>query len=420
MTSEVVLMNRRAMAMAADSATTVTSWRHGRKSTRYFKGTNKLFHLHKRDPVGMMINGAGNMQGVPWDVLIKSYRDSDGNSHEHLPGYMGHFFTWLEANSDAYPTSFLESQFISDAIESAERIFGQITKKLESIDKANRKPEGLKLFAEAAKSIDAASFLANLTKDDLKDVSAKMKDKVKAEFQNRSHTKIICSEFGEDMVVDAAILGVFKVGHTTLEETGVIIGGFGKKDYFPSVETYACYGRILGKLVLAREDDNCKVIDQRNTSEVLPFAQSEMIYTFAFGTSIDGLLQLDKDNQRALDNFEDELRAGGHLAIGVSVDSLKQAAHDLFKNEIMDYFRAQNRTMRGVVGMLPVNELAELSETLVSIESLKQRVTTDEESVSGPIDVAVITKNDGFIWIKRKHYFKPELNPRFMARVTGG
>jgi len=31
------------------------------------------------------------------------------------------------------------------------------------------------------------------------------------------------------------------------------------------------------------------------------------------------------------------------------------------------------------------------------------------------IDVAVISKGDGFVWIKRKHYFKAELNPQFFA-----
>jgi hypothetical protein len=66
--------------------------------------------------------------------------------------------------------------------------------------------------------------------------------------------------------------------------------------------------------------------------------------------------------------------------------------------------------------MLPVDELAALAETFVSIESLKERVTRHTESVSGPIDVAVISKGDGFIWVKRKHYFDPKLNPRFIAR----
>ncbi|MEA1869822.1 MAG: hypothetical protein U9N09_06735 [Euryarchaeota archaeon] len=39
----------------------------------------------------------------------------------------------------------------------------------------------------------------------------------------------------------------------------------------------------------------------------------------------------------------------------------------------------------------------------------------DAETVAGPIDVAVISKGDGFIWIKRKHYFERELNPQFFA-----
>ena len=37
-----------------------------------------------------------------------------------------------------------------------------------------------------------------------------------------------------------------------------------------------------------------------------------------------------------------------------------------------------------------------------------------EETVGGPVDVAVISKGDGFIWIKRKHYFKSEYNQSFM------
>ena len=38
------------------------------------------------------------------------------------------------------------------------------------------------------------------------------------------------------------------------------------------------------------------------------------------------------------------------------------------------------------------------------------------ETVGGEVDVAVISKGDGFIWIKRKHYFKPELNPQYLAK----
>lgn len=41
------------------------------------------------------------------------------------------------------------------------------------------------------------------------------------------------------------------------------------------------------------------------------------------------------------------------------------------------------------------------------------RVSRVRETVGGPTDVAVISKKDGFIWIKRKHYFDPTYNYHF-------
>jgi len=59
-----------------------------------------------------------------------------------------------------------------------------------------------------------------------------------------------------------------------------------------------------------------------------------------------------------------------------------------------------------------------MAEALVSLTSLKRRVSMEEESVGGPVDVAVVSKGDGFIWIKRKHYFDPLLNRDYLARQS--
>lgn len=68
------------------------------------------------------------------------------------------------------------------------------------------------------------------------------------------------------------------------------------------------------------------------------------------------------------------------------------------------------------VEFLPKDELAIMAETLVHLTLFKQRVSLGAiETVGGPIDVAVISKGDGFVWIKRKHYFKPELNHHFLS-----
>ena len=71
--------------------------------------------------------------------------------------------------------------------------------------------------------------------------------------------------------------------------------------------------------------------------------------------------------------------------------------------------------MEVIKAFLNKSELAEMAETLVNLVSFRKQVTMEAETVGGPIDVAVITKGDGFIWIKRKHYFKPELNHQFFS-----
>jgi hypothetical protein len=58
--------------------------------------------------------------------------------------------------------------------------------------------------------------------------------------------------------------------------------------------------------------------------------------------------------------------------------------------------------------------MAALAKSLIELQSLKEKVTQPTESVAGPVDVAAITKHEGFLWIERKQYFRPELNPRFL------
>jgi len=67
------------------------------------------------------------------------------------------------------------------------------------------------------------------------------------------------------------------------------------------------------------------------------------------------------------------------------------------------------------VSFLSITDLAIMAETFVNLESFRKKVTFTTETVGGPIDVAVITKGDGLIWIKRKHYFDKELNHAFFA-----
>ena len=69
-----------------------------------------------------------------------------------------------------------------------------------------------------------------------------------------------------------------------------------------------------------------------------------------------------------------------------------------------------------MLDFMPKQEISYAAEAFVNLTSVKRKVSAQQETVGGPVDVAVITRNEGFIWIKRKHYFTRELNPSYTVK----
>jgi hypothetical protein len=78
MTAEIAILNKSAVALAADSKVTVG---HSRGEKTY-DTVNKLFTLSKHHPVGIMIYGNAAFMAFPWETIIKSYRDDLGSRSE--------------------------------------------------------------------------------------------------------------------------------------------------------------------------------------------------------------------------------------------------------------------------------------------------------------------------------------------------
>ena len=70
MTSEIAVMNQRAVALAADSAVTLIDG--GTVAVR--NEQQKLFQLVNGRPVGLMFFGVADLMGHPWDHLIEHYQ----------------------------------------------------------------------------------------------------------------------------------------------------------------------------------------------------------------------------------------------------------------------------------------------------------------------------------------------------------
>jgi hypothetical protein len=73
MTAEIAVLNKTAVALAADSAMTISA---GRKQEKIFDTADKLFELSTSDPIGIMIYNGMSYMGIPLPVLIRDFRSS--------------------------------------------------------------------------------------------------------------------------------------------------------------------------------------------------------------------------------------------------------------------------------------------------------------------------------------------------------
>lgn len=211
--------------------------------------------------------------------------------------------------------------------------------------------------------------------------------------------------------------------------TGVVIAGFGERDLFPSLLAFECDGIVDKRL---RFVDTKKVqigpsYSDLPSAQIIPFAQCEMVYRFMDG--------IDPHYRSALLDYVSDTLLKGYadhvtdvLSGKVPEETLKALSPDLTncRDKLMTDFRETlngyevekySAPVIGSVATLPRGDLAAMAEALVNLTAFKRRVSADEtETVSPPIDVAVISKGEGFIWIKKKQYFQPGLNPDFLSQ----
>src|SRR5437867_11969353 len=108
MTAEIAIMNKSAVALAADSAVTIGSER----GQKIFNTVNKLFTLSKHHPVAVMIYGSAEIMQVPWETIIKVCRKRLAKRHfSHLESYADDLTGFLAGNRSFFPKSEQQAYF---------------------------------------------------------------------------------------------------------------------------------------------------------------------------------------------------------------------------------------------------------------------------------------------------------------------
>lgn len=413
MTAEIGILNRQGVALAADSAVTVSI--NGKE--KILNSANKLFNLIKGKPVGFMVYGNGSFMGLPWDIIVNSYRNNFNNEETYstLEYICNNFLHELSSNPDLYTESTCNELIYSKMNTCLSNIILFTQEKL-----SERYPniqvqqnEVSRVFEESLdlyiQDYTAQDFSVGFDQSDYDYIYSMCEP-----FINRlCESSIMFSVTTTQINKLKSICALLMTKNILFNYSGIVIAGYGDDEILPKLFHYKIEGIVNDKLKYNIEEANfidASDFNGGNTAAIVPFAQQEMVHSILSG--MDPYLQ-------------DFILYNLSQSYGNIVNNLRSDNED-FNNQLNVFFNNEFETLRNLisgyqyenfvtpilnmVAMLNKDELATMAENLVNITSFKRKFTTDTETVGGPIDVAVISKSDGFIWIKRKHYFKSELN----------
>jgi hypothetical protein len=393
MTCEVAVMNKRGIALAADSAVTLGD------GQKIYHTAEKLFSLSPSVPVAIMTFGAANMMGVPWETIVKIYAEKLGTRRfDSLDQYAKDFLTFIAGATALFPAK--------DQQDSVNGVVRAVWSGLYHD----------KLTEQLTVGSDANAMLADIIRRD-HEVWEKYPNldgpapnygarvvKVYAGVIDQVETQVfngikLTARIRRDLRNTVSFMFEKEWFHPD-DESGVVIAGMGDVEPFPALLYYRVGTVAAGKLRYVQAAENR--VGSSSAAAVMPFAHRETIDMIINGIH-PGLLK------KLIDDIDHQIPAAGKIrkatrgpkwATANGIDMRKQEFEKYIRDEIEERY---DQPFMTAISALPRQDLAKMAEALVSLTAFLMRMSADQnETVAEPIDVAILSKGDGFVWIKHK------------------
>lgn len=424
MTSEVVLMNRSAVAMAADSAVTIS----GTNYLKTYQSVDKLFPLVEGQPIGVMIYNNAELMSTPWETIISLYREqSRGRALDTLDAHARDFIAFLSDNPELFPQDHQDTEFFKHVAVVFSIIAEDFDFQLQQLKQAQagRVREHVsavfayvveELYGDLTTNLDGTArgrleaFPEGTEEQLLRRYGAEIDELISSLVNSLKNEFPMLAVAGDtvDKLRDIAVMSVTQDAFFE-HYTGVVFAGFGRTDKFPSMRSYLTSSVVLGKM--KNRMDRAQDMTADSGPVIAPFAQDRMIRTFLtgmdahlrmflFGETLKLSSHLVADVIGRAPGMSDQQRA--QLMQDYSEGSLANALKAFFTS--IDQFQYHVHTMPilRAVSVLPKKELGETAASLIKLNSFQQKVMNSVETVGGPISLATITRNEGLVMGKEK------------------
>jgi hypothetical protein len=426
MTAEVAVMNRQALALAADSAITV---RTTQGSAKAWPSASKIFAMPHPHSVALMIYGSTSLHRLPWDTIIKDFGKSlPDRPYRTLNNYTTAFLRFIRSRKELYPPQeqevFVYAKLVVEYLDLRLAIEAAINEALRTssqgaLTATEQRQLISDVLAEWGKTMRASDRLVGLP--------AGFRQRFSRTY-GRLIRKARTEVFQQLPLTQGQSRQLTTLGHLMFERdwlweshSGVVVAGYGANDLFPTHDELTIEGFALNFFIMHRRGS--AKIRRDMAASVRAFAQHSDVAAFmegvipAYQEAIEDKLHkrivdlpleiLDKTTlpQKDKDKAKRELSKVAHQIFNQTRVELNTYRRERFVDPVL-----------AVVAALPIEDLAVMAETLVNLTSFRQKVSMSVETVGGPVDVAVISRGDGFVWIKRKNYFRLDQNPRVLAK----
>jgi hypothetical protein len=403
MTSQLILLNGFGVALATDSAVTL-----GQKRT--YDTAEKLIPLPAPHRIAVLHSGSVFLHGMPFSVLVNEWATTLGETPlRTVDLYRQNFLSWLDDNHDWVSHQRLVDDYMRQFNGVLRIIWEQIKENInESESDEIAVKSALDVLHHYVDIYLRAPSLSRGGEEWLKTARRRIEKEIENAlnywFDDIPHTDEIDSLIQQfsDLYLDR--------GHR-LNIATLAFTGFGNKELLPGFANVDIHGIFNSTLLYRLERaQNADTDGGENYFGICPIGQKDAIDLVLRGLNY-SLVDVATDaatvavgKHMAQQNPDlIEGKPENYPPEELVDHELGHQIYDAIREAFVDYSEERNlSSLRTAISALPTASLAAVARSLIELQSLTQTITGEMGTVGGPVDVATISRDAGFVWVRHK------------------